>query len=319
MQKLVVICGPTAVGKTSLALNIARAVNGSIVSVDSRQMYAGLDIGAGKDIPPGFSLKKSKIDIPCYSNGTIDIYGYDLFEPTSLQSPSQLETKLYPLIQNLKENNILPILVSGSGNYLRAFLFPPETAHISPNPKLRHELDARSINELQEILIDIDAPKFNYMNHSDQHNSRRLIRAIEVAKMRRPAIDHQFSTRQLDILWVGLSAPKEILEQRIFQRVQKRLKQGVVDETQKLLKTRPACQALLESTLGYQQILEFLSGNVTQAELAKQWTLKEYQYAKRQVTWFKKNKKIHWFDISESSIDTAVMNLLQSWKGFANK
>lgn len=314
MQKLVVICGPTAAGKTNLALKLAQRTGGSIVSVDSRQMYTGLDIGAGKDIPPGLLLKNSEIGLPYYSNGTIDLYGYDLFEPTSLRSPSQLETKLYPVMHFLKAKDTLPLLVSGSGNYLRAFLFPPETATIAPDPKLRHELTTKTISELHEILLSVDASKFKHMNHSDRHNSRRLIRAIEVAKMSHRAPHRQLPPREFDILWIGLSVPKETLEHNITQRVHQRLEQGVIDETQQLLKVFPTCRLVLEATLGYQQILEFLSGNLSTGELVKQWALKEYQYAKRQITWFKNNTLIHWFSAQESGIDTDIMNLVQSWK-----
>lgn len=314
MQKLVVICGPTAAGKTNLALQLAQRTDGSIVSVDSRQMYTGLDIGAGKDIPLDFLLKNSEIGLPYYSNGTIDLYGYDLFEPTALRSPSQLETKLFPVMHFLEAKDTLPLLVSGSGNYLRAFLFPPETATIVPDSKLRHELTTKTINELQEILLSVDASRLGHMNHSDQHNPRRLMRAIEVAKMRHHAPHRQLPPREFDILWIGLSVPKETLKHNITQRVHQRLKQGVIDETRQLLKAFPACRLVLETTLGYQQILEFLSGNLSRQELVKQWALKEYQYAKRQITWFKNNLLIHWFSVQESGIDTDIMNLVQSWK-----
>lgn len=319
MQKVLVVCGPTAVGKTNVALNIARATNGSIVSVDSRQMYSGLTIGAGKDIPPGFTITESKVGVPVYSNGKVDIYGYDVFEPTSLQSPSQLEKKLTYVLQYLEQKGVLPILVSGSGNYVNALISPPKTATIPPNPQLRIELETKNVTELQEQLRIIDQEKFESMNESDRNNPRRLIRAIEVASSKK--VDNSLTTqvKRFDLLWIGLTASKELLEEKIKQRVESRILHGVIEETQALLQTYPGCEPLLRVTLGYQQVLAFLSGDASRDALKTTWSLKEFQYAKRQMTWFKKNINIHWFDSGEPSIDTSVMNLLQSWKGFTHK
>lgn len=319
MQKILVVCGPTAIGKTQLALTIARTLLSSIVSVDSRQMYVGLDIGAGKDIPPGFNRKISEIGLPVYSDGNIDIYGYDLFKPTRLQSPSQLEKKLSRVLDHLDQKNVLPILVSGSGNYLHALLSPPKTASIPPNPQLRGELEVKTVTELQEQLRIFDQEKLQSMNQSDRNNPRRLIRAIEVASN---ANFDSFLTTQVnrfDLLWIGLTAPKEILEASIKQRVESRILHGMIEETQGLIQEYPECESVLRVTLGYQQVLAFLAGEISKDLLKTIWSLKEFQYAKRQMTWFKKNQNIHWFDSSELSIDTSVMNLLQSWKGFAHK
>ncbi len=319
MQKILVVCGPTAIGKTNVALKIARAIHGSIVSVDSRQMYSGLTIGAGKDIPPGFSLQKSSVDVPVYSDGKVDIYGYDVFKPTSLQSPSQLEKKLAHVLEHLDQKNVLTILVSGSGNYLNALLTPPPTATIPPNPQLRAELETKKVTELQEQLMLFDLEKFESMNESDRNNPRRLMRAIEVASCAK--LDNSLKTqvKRFDLLWIGLTASKEILEDNIKRRVESRILDGVIKETQALLQKYPGCESLLKVTLGYRQVLEFLSGNISIEALKTNWSIKEFQYAKRQMTWFKKNQNIHWFDSSEPSIDTSVMNLLQSWKGFSHK
>jgi tRNA dimethylallyltransferase len=313
MQKLVIVCGPTAVGKTNTALTFASAYNGSIISVDSRQMYAGLDIGSGKDIPDDFILKPSSCGIPSYSKSTVDIFGYDVFTPTTIQSPSQLAKKLLPAIEMLERHHKLPILVSGSGNYLRAIVSPPETAAIPPNPLLRTQLASKNISELQAMLQTIAHSRLLAMNASDRCNPRRLVRAIEIALFRRNSADIKPESKQFDVLWIGLTASMKLIEKRIKQRVAKRLRNGVIEETQTLLQTYPKCASLLQVTLGYQQVLAFLSGSISRNELKELWALKEYQYAKRQLTWFKKNDRIHWFDIQDPGIDTAIINLLQSW------
>lgn len=308
-----VICGPTAVGKTNAALKLAAANNGSIISVDSRQMYVGLDIGSGKDIPADFTFKTSSSGIPKYSNGNIDIFGYDVFKPIKLKSPSQLAQKLHPVLEILDHKHKIPILVSGSGNYVRSLISPPETAMIPPNLQVRKELAEKTIDELQKILQRTDQKKLRSMNQSDRNNPRRLIRAIEVAKSPKHAVESQSNTNHFDVLWIGLTASKEVLQQRIVERVEDRIKQGVIEETQSLVREHPASVSLLQVTLGYQQVLAYLSGNISKVELQEKWALKEFQYAKRQLTWFKKNDRIHWFDIQDPGIDTAISNLLQSW------
>jgi tRNA dimethylallyltransferase len=163
------------------------------------------------------------------------------------------------------------------------------------------------------MLHEIDPSRFAYMNPSDRHNPRRLVRAIEIATFKSTNNVIKPQTKPFDDIWIGLSASKKVLEDRIKKRVGKRLADGVIEETQSLLCAYPSCESLLRVTLGYEQVLEFLSGNLSEDELREKWSAKELQYAKRQLTWFSKNDQIHWFSVEDPGIDTAITNLLQSW------
>jgi len=264
MNKLLVICGPTATGKTALAVALAKQFNGEMVSADSRQVYKGMDIATGKDRDP---------DIP--------IWMYDVVSPDEKFSVSQYQKLAEKAITDITARGKLPIVVGGTGLYINALIHPFETINIPPNLRLRKKFQNMTIQELQNMTARGD------MNQSDWNNPRRLIRKIEIAESK-TVTPKQPNT--FDYLMIGLTAPLPMLYQRIDTRLKSRVRAGLVRETASLLaRYRPDLPSM--SAIG----------------------LNEHAYARRQLTWFKKQKGIHWFDVTDPKFTDKVAALVAAW------
>jgi tRNA dimethylallyltransferase len=273
-SKLIVILGPTATGKTKLAVQLARTFKGEIVSADSRQVYQGMDIGTGKDL-------KDYGHVPHH---LIDVAG-----PKQRFSLAKYQTLAYKAIDNILKRNKTPFLVGGSGLYLQSIIDGYQLTAVKPNFKLRTALNKKSIKQLQ-ILIKKYGLK---LNQSDFNNKRRLVRAIEIKK------SHQEKSAKLNpkyqCLILGLKFPKEILNQRIDQRLKERLeKQGLIQEVKKLKKQGLSWKKLDDFGLEYRFISQYLQGKLTYEEMFNKLAIAIHQFAKRQITWFKRDKGIIW-------------------------
>ena len=317
MNKLLIISGPTATGKTALALKLAQKFNGELVSADSRQVYRGMDIGTGKDIE-NFEFRISNLSwcnkkLGFYQSGQARIWGYDLVEPNQNFSLANFLKFAQLIIPDICSRGALPIIVSGTGLYLNALINPPASVTIKPDAKLRDKLSTLSLSELQRELQTVNPQKFSSMNHSDQNNPRRLIRAIEIAGWQptktAPKID--FSTA--NHLWLNLTGPIDFIDQQIEARVHQRLDRGFPQEIDRLIKsgfdqTFPAATAT-----GYRQWLAYLSGQITNQEAVSQWTSAERQYARRQLTWFNKSPVDHTINITIANWQQQVALLVEDW------
>lgn len=260
MNKILVICGPTATGKTALAASLAKKFDGELISADSRQVYRGMDISTGKDRP----------DVP--------IWLYDVVDPDEAFSVSHWVKLAQGAVSDIHNRNKLPIVVGGTGLYIHALLAPFETMHIPPDTKLREKLKYVSVQELQTMVSR------NGMNNSDWNNPRRLIRKIEIARNKR----HPISKPHWDVLQICLTAPLAILDERIDKRLEERNAAGLDKEVVMLRKkykvNLPAMSAI---------------------------DLNEHAYARRQLTWFKKQKDIYWFTIPYDILE--IEKLVSSW------
>ncbi|MCX6791948.1 MAG: tRNA (adenosine(37)-N6)-dimethylallyltransferase MiaA [Candidatus Gottesmanbacteria bacterium] len=263
MNRLLVICGPTATGKTALAAALAKQFNGELVSADSRQVYRGMDLVTGKDRP----------DVPSWL--------YDVANPDEEFSVSQWVKLARAAIADIQKRNKLPIVVGGTGLYINALIHPFETIDIPPNKALRARLHTLSVAELQKMV------KRSGMNDSDWQNSRRLIRKIEIAEFK--TATHK-QTNTFDYFVIGITAQLPTLDKRIDERLGQRLRQGMKEETEKLLKKYNG---------------EFPSMSAI--------GLNEHAYARRQMTWFKKQKGIHWFDVTDPEYGEKVAALVAAW------
>jgi tRNA dimethylallyltransferase len=317
MAKLLVICGPTATGKTSLALRLAEKFGGEIVSADSRQVYRGMDIGTGKDISPNakWQMPDAKFgrDVGFYEDKGIKIWGYDLVGPLEEFSVAHYLGFAQKIIDGILRRKMLPVLVGGTGLYIKAVADGIQTANYPRNQTLRRSLEGKSPKILFELLASLDPLRSDSMNISDRKNPRRLIRAIEVAQ-------HKFKddvsinkVRALDLLFIGLTAPKEFLNKRIEQRVKERLKKGFENEVWILLQKGISFNHQSMQSLGYRQWKDLLLGKSKRDEVIREWIKNEYNYAKRQMTWFKKDKRIVWFDISKKDYAKNIEKLVQEW------
>ncbi len=319
MKQPIVICGPTAVGKTDFALSIAPIVNGEIISADSRQIYQGMDIGTGKDIPEDsvFHLKKSygingtNCSVGYYPVKNSKIWLTDVIDPSQRFGSGIYSQLASDVITNLIQQHITPIIVGGTGFYINSIINPSEFQNVPPNEAVRQDLSTRSLSELQRQLQSINLHRWNAMNHSDQNNSRRLIRAIEIS------LSPNYPTTELpnyQTISLGLTAPVDVLIDRIKARVIKRVQQGFTEEITTLTKRYPFfADNPGGRTIGYQEWIQHLAGSISQDEAITRWTEREINYMKRQLTWFKKIPHVTWFDITTKNWYAEAVNQLNNW------
>ncbi len=304
MEKLLVICGPTATGKTSLAITLAKKFDGELISADSRQVYKMMDIGTGKE----------------WGDNTV-IWGYDIIEPTKEFSISEYLKFATKKIADIQKRGKLPILVGGTGLYIKGVVDGIPTVDIPRNKKLRKILDEKRADQLYEMLSSIDSLKAASLNSSDRKNPRRLVRAVEVATW---MIDNSNKIRDVSIkddisvLFVGLTSNKERLDENISKRVDQRVKDGVKDEIKSLIKNGVNWDSQSMMSIGYRQWRDYFEGAVEEKTIIEEWKKDERKYAKRQMTWFKKDKRVAWFDISNLDFKKSVEKLVETWLNTAD-
>lgn len=298
-KKLVVVLGPTASGKTDLAIYLAKFFCGELISADSRQVYRGMDIGTGKD--------KS------YPQHLID-----LIDPNEQYSIAQFQKDAYKIIYNIYKRKKIPILVGGSGLYIDAVIKGfriPKT-----DLALRESLEKLSTQELLNQLKSYDEVASQKI---DLNNRRRILRALESSIVnRRPFSEYKSKKPNFDLLLIGINMPREELYNRIDQRVDKRIKQGMIEEVEQLLESGVSYERLRKFGLEYRYISEYLKKIKNQPQTAiKTKKLKEemirnlkfkiHAFARRQLTWFRRNKDIHWVK-DQSAAEKLVKIFLQS-------
>ncbi len=312
MQKVLFIVGPTSTGKTDLALIIAKKFNGELIACDSRQVYTGLDIGTGKMPNQVVNIEKGN---GYWVVGGIKIWMYDVVNPSEQYAVTRYLVDVRRVLSTIVESKKLPIFVGGTGFYAEALLKGIISASSPVNSDLRARLANLSRKELQEELRLVDAEKWHKMNKSDQENPRRLIRAIEVAKNTVvPDVEDNPVLANFDILKIGLNAAREVLYDRINQRVIERVKGGMIDEAQTLLQNGLSLSRMRELGLEYRALAELLSGEVTsQAEFVNILQGRIRGYARRQLTWFKRVQDIVWFDVSDLSINEKIEKKINFW------
>jgi tRNA dimethylallyltransferase len=316
MKKLLVVCGPTATGKTALGLHLAKKFNGEIISADSRQVYRGMDIGTGKDLSPDAKYKIVSNSLGYYEMDGVRIFGYDVADPKEDYSISQYLKVAKKALKEIYAKNKLPIVVGGTGFYIRGIVDGIPTIDVPRNDDLRHQLEEKSATELFESLSLIDSIKAGSLNASDKRNPRRLIRAIEVAQY---LIDHKISDEELnevekkDVLFIGLTGPKAYLDGKIEKRVDSRLTEGIKNEIEELLSSGVNWEDQSMYSLGYRQYRDYFEGDVDEDHVISEWVKEERKYAGRQMVWFKKDGRIKWFDISEPDYSKKVENLVEKW------
>ena len=316
MNRLLVICGPTATGKSALAAKFAKKFNGELVSADSRQVYKGLDIGTGKDLPKDAKIKYLWIKkFGYYEVGGVKIWGYDLADPRHSFSVSQYLRFADRVISDIRKRGKLPIVVGGTGLYIKGIIDGIQTAEVPVNSKLRKSLEGKESSELYEKLAQIDSLKAAGMNSSDRKNPRRLVRALEVAMWK---VTHGEKNEKpvrvvYDALQIGLKADERYLYEKIEERVTERFKEKLKEEIAGLLKNHVDWDMQSMSSMGYGEWRDFFEGKKPETEVIKTWSNEEKKYVKRQMIWFKKDKRINWFDIESTEYPENVERFVQKW------
>lgn len=322
-MKLLVICGPTATGKTDLAIALANEFDGEVVSADSRQVYRGMDIVTGKDLPVGvishtqiMNTSSGVHEVPVYTIHGIPVWMYDVINPDEDFSVAHFHRLASEVISDIAARGKLPILVGGTGLYIRAMTTGIGTLRIPPDPQLRQQASNMTVKQLQSLLKERAPDAWEKMNDSDRSNPRRLVRKIEIAA--RPAPEEQ-AAGLYDDFSVGLRAPKNVLDERINARVDARLEAGAIDEVASLLDQGYGWTLPSMSALGYRELREPVqtrgTGEYQEALVRAEqtWKLHERQYAGRQMTWFAKQPGIRWFDVSDSSFRSRIFDEVRLW------
>jgi tRNA dimethylallyltransferase len=310
MNKILTICGPTATGKTALGIEAAKKFDGEIVSADSRQVYTGMDIITGKDIIPGSKPFLSTIKwrdrfLKYYIINGIKVWLYDIVNPDEPFNVAYWKEAAELVICDIHLRGKLPIVVGGTGLYVKSLFSTLDLVRIPPNNLLRKNLSSHNAEYLFNYLNKLDSIKAASLNNSDRKNPRRLIRAIEIATAP-PSPPEKTDLKPQDILTLGLTAEKPYLFSRVTRRVAGRVVTGALAEIAKISAAYGSdVQAL--TALGYRAF----SQDRDKGE--EEWISLECQYIRRQLTWFKKQPGIIWFDISKTSWQETFWEVVQNW------
>ena len=291
--KILAVVGPTSSGKSDLAVDIAKKFNGEVISVDSRQVYRGLDIGSGK------ITKTEMRGVPHYL--------LDVADPKKIYTVAQFKKEAEKAIRHIVQKGKVPILAGGTGFYLSALLGEISLPKVKPNKKLRASLEKLSNKELLLKLKKLDPERAEEV---DPHNTPRIVRAIEIADSvgKTPK---QITKTPYTTLKIGIQVDKTILEDRIDTRLIARLRKGMLAEAKRLHKDGLTWKRMESLGLEYRYMARHLKGDITKEEMVEALKIKIRQYAKRQRTWFNRDKEINWFKLSEAKkIEKTVSNFL---------
>ncbi|MDY0290869.1 MAG: tRNA (adenosine(37)-N6)-dimethylallyltransferase MiaA [Desulfuromonadaceae bacterium] len=284
---LVVLLGPTASGKTRLAVDAATKLGGEIISADSRQVYRGMDIGTGKDLE---------------EYGTIPYHLIDIVEPGYEFNVFEFQQRFYAAFEEIQARTRMPLLCGGTGLYLEAVLSGYLMVEAPLNPVLRARLEPLTHSELQEELLRL---KPEQHNSTDLEERERLIRAIEIARAQKHAPPTP-ALPELRPLVFGLQWARPRLRQRIGERLHQRLQQGMVEEVERLQQQGTSWETLEFYGLEYRFIAQYLQGVLSYSDMVQQLERAIGKFAKRQETWFRRMEKrgttIHWLDPEDAPL-----------------
>ncbi|MES2409196.1 MAG: tRNA (adenosine(37)-N6)-dimethylallyltransferase MiaA [Patescibacteria group bacterium] len=279
--KIISIVGPTASGKSDLAVKLAKQFKGEIISTDSRQVYSGLNIGSGK------ITKKEMKDVPHHL--------LDVISPKKVFTVANFKKQADQKIMEIIERGHTPILCGGTGFYIDAVAKNIILPDVPPNLALRKKLEVLSLEKLQKILMKLDQKRFISI---DLNNKVRLIRSIEIAKTL-GSVPKIKSKPLYNVLTIGILWDPEVLKKRINLRLQKRLKAGMINEVKKLHAGGVSWKRLESLGLEYRFVALFLQKKITKTEMIERLQFEIWHYAKRQMTWFQKDKSIKWMRSTE--------------------
>lgn len=290
LPKLLVVLGPTASGKSDLAIQLAQKFKGEIISADSRQVYKGMNIGTGK-VPRDKNTKY-------YSSG-IRHYLLDVADPKEYFSVVRYQELALESINNIFKKGKLPILCGGTGLYISAIIEGWQFPQVPPNYQLRQELEQLDTNELFEKLAKLNPQRAAII---DKNNRRRLIRALEILSQQKTITPLQKNPPPWDILILGIKKDKEELKKLIKLRLEKRLKEGMIKEVEQLKENGVSSKRLEDFGLEYRWLNRYLEKKINYEEMVDSLFRDIYHYAKRQMTWFKKISNVNWIFNEEEAI-----------------
>jgi tRNA dimethylallyltransferase len=280
---ILVILGPTASGKSDLAVTLAKKLNGEVVSADSRQVYKGLDIGTGK------ITKKEMKGIPHYL--------LDVASPKDTFTVDLFQKHAYQVINNIISRGKLPIICGGTGFYIQSIVDGIILPNVPPNKILRIKLASHSTEKLFSLLTKIDPKRAKDMKEKNEQNNKvRIVRALEIAKAL-GASPKIVSRPKYNSVQIGLKWSDELTKKRISLRLVKRIKAGMIKEAETLHVKGLPWKRMEQLGLEYRYLAYYLQNKISKEEMIRQLELLIWQYAKRQMTWFKKDQRIAWVEV----------------------
>ncbi|MBR0276817.1 MAG: tRNA (adenosine(37)-N6)-dimethylallyltransferase MiaA [Prevotella sp.] len=319
MQRLITILGPTASGKTPLAVALARRMDGEILSADSRQVYRRMDIGTGKDLGDyaagvdgktvnhsggGESVNHSGGGESVNHSGGVGYHLIDICEPGTKYNLFQYQQDFARAYEDIVSRGKQPILCGGTGLYIEAVLKGYQLSPVPQNPALRQQLEGKSLEELTQMLRELKERNGSHMhNTTDVDTAQRAIRAIEIEMAGGESVGAGGESGGVggeSSLVFGLDIPRELRREKITKRLKARLEEGMVEEVKGLLAEGIPAEDLIYYGLEYKYLTEYVIGRLSYDEMFRQLEIAIHQFAKRQMTWFRGMERrgftIHWID-----------------------
>lgn len=303
-NKIIVIVGPTAVGKTYVSIELAKKLGTEIISADSMQIYKGMDVGTAK-------IKTEEMQ-------GIKHHMIDMINPDDNYSVSDFKTEAEKNIDDMLSRGKTPVIVGGSGLYVNSLIYDLDFSNAKSNEKLRdyytYYHQEHGEDALYEKLKKIDPESAEKIH---KNNVKRVIRALEVydltgKKFSETNTDIRKKSSKYDFILIGLSMDRKILYERINQRVDKMIEDGLVEEVKSLLEKGFEKNLISMQAIGYKEIIEFLEGNITFEEAVNILKQNTRHFAKRQFTWFLKDENVKWFNIEDvNKIDTSLEQIYE--------
>lgn len=284
-NKLISILGTTATGKTNLAVGLAAMIGGEILSADSRQVYRGMDIGSGKDLD---EYKVNGLEIPYHLIDIVDAgYEYNVYE---------YQKNFFESYKEIIDNQNIPILCGGTGMYIEAILKGYKLVKVPRDETMRVRMDKKSAAELQNMLLETRIPH----NVTDMNDRERLLRAIEIDQYYEAHPELIKSTPKLQSINFGIRYDRQEIRNRITERLDQRLQEGMIEEVESLLNSGVDSEKLKFYGLEYRFLTQYILDEIDYNEMFKQLNTSIHQFAKRQDTWWRKMEKsgtrIRWID-----------------------
>lgn len=276
-EKLIAIVGATATGKTDLGIYLAKRYKGEIVSADSRQIYKELSIGTAK------ITKRQQRGVPHHMIDVVNVGKYF--------SVANYQKMAHEIIQDIIYKGKLPFIVGGTGLYIKSITDNPNYPGVPPDEKLRKKLNRLSAKDLMEMLTKKDKKRAQTI---DSKNKVRLIRAIEILESK-PSIGKLQKRPIYKTLKLGI-APQDDLRERIEKRFYEQIRKGAIQEVQDLRDNKISWKKIQDIGLQYRYIAKYLQGKISKKQMEEKSIIANYRYAKRQITWFKKDKEIRWVE-----------------------
>jgi len=304
-QKVIVICGPTASGKTALSIELAKKINGEIVSCDSMQIYKEMDIGTAKP-----TLEEMQ---------GIKHYMIGIISPNERYSVADYKKDAKKAIREILNKGKVPIVVGGTGLYIDSLIYEIEYQDIEFDKEYREHLEKevkeKGLEELYNVAKEIDPEAIEKISKNDK---KRILRILEIYHATgENKTEQERKSRQKEVEYdykvYALNMDREKLYDRINKRVDKMIEEGLIQEVEKIYKKYNDFPTAMQG-LGYKEVVEYLEGKLTKEEMIEKIKQETRRYAKRQLTWFRKNKQTIWLDVGKNTIQNNIEIILEGLK-----